>query len=134
MLIIDGNEYKIEQEQVNVSLYTVQGIKGYALFIKVSFTYNDKNGYFNLDAGYEKSDDIRYFLNREYKGIPFQNIDQVSFFEIFDTEKFLDTEIESDVILTLSDLKDNKVFAKIELNDELIKLNYEGYLEVEKWK
>ena len=66
------------------------------------------NGYLNLDAGFEKTNDINAFLNKEYNGIPFENDNQFIYFEVFDTEKFLDTEIESKIIIRLEDIKDNK--------------------------
>lgn len=84
----------------------------------------------NLDAGFEKSNDIKVFLNREYNGIPFENDNQFIYFEVFDTEKFLDTEIESKIMIKFEDLKDNKVKVFFELNDELIKIEFDGYLDI----
>ena len=49
---------------------------------------------------------------------------------MFDTEKFLDTEIESKIIIRLEDIKDNKAKVFFELNDELIKIKFDGYLDV----
>ena len=36
---------------------------------------------------------------------------------MFDTEKFLDTEIESEIVIELENIKENKVKVFFELND-----------------
>ena len=91
---------------------------------------NNETGYLNLSAGFEKSNNITEFLNREYKAIPYNGIDsEINMFEFYDTVKFLDTEIESEIKLKLDNIIDNKVKVYIELNDELIKINFDGYLD-----
>lgn len=50
--------------------------------------------------------------------------------EIFDTEKFLDTEIESEVMLKLENISDNKIETVLEVNDELIKIKFQDYLDI----
>ena len=66
-------------------------------------------------------------MNKIYNEVPFEND---IFFEIFDTEKFLDTEIESNIILKIKGIRDNKVETFFELNDELIKIKYSGFLDL----
>ncbi len=87
-----------------------------------------EKGYINLEAGFEKDSNINIFLNKEYSEIPFEND---VFFEVYDTEKFLDTEIESNIVLKLKEIHDNKVETFFELNDELIKIKYDGFLNLE---
>ena len=84
----------------------------------------------NLDAGFEKINDINVFINKEYNGIPFENDNQFIYFEVFDTKKFLDTEIESKIIIRIEEIKENKAKVFFELNDELIKIKFDGYLDV----
>ncbi len=67
-------------------------------------------------------------MNKNYNEVPFEND---IFFEVFDTEKFLDTEIESNIILKIKEIKDNKVEIFFELNDELIKIRYSGFLNLD---
>lgn len=131
MLSIDNKKLKVTKQEIFVGNIINNGIKGYDAWITLEFINEDTvKGYLNLDVGYEKSNDINVFLNREYNGIPFFDDDQFIYFEVFDTEKFLDTEIESNIIIKFEDIKDNKVKVSFELNDELINIKYTGYLGI----
>ena len=130
MLVIDDKEFEITESEIKVGGLTVIGDKGYDITIGLKFSYNEKSGYLHLDAGFEKNNDIKTFVNREYVGIPFENDNQYMYFEIFDTEKFLDTQIESEITLKISEIFDNKVRVTFELNDEFIKVKYDGYMEI----
>lgn len=127
MLYIDNKNIEVLEQKIFVGTYTKNGIKGYNINIKLTFINidNKEKGYINLDAGFEKDNNINCFLNKNYNGVPFENN---IFFEVFDTEKFLDTEIESNIILKIKELKDNKIETFFELNDELIKIKYDGFL------
>lgn len=48
--------------------------------------------------------------------------------EIFDTKTFIDF-IDSNVALEFGNIKDNKIYMKLDINDELIKIEYEGMTE-----
>lgn len=131
MLSIDNKKLKVTKQEIFVGNIINNGIKGYDAWITLEFINEDNvKGYLNLDVGYEKSNDINVFLNREYNGIPFFDDDQFICFEVFDTEKFLDTEIESNIVIKFEDIKGNKVKVSFELNDELIKIKYTGYLDI----
>lgn len=131
MFYIDNKDLKITKQEIYMGKFTNNGDEGYDICIRLKFINNDNTkGYLNLDAGFEKNDNINVFLNKEYNGIPFENDNQFIYFEVFDTEKFLDTEIESRIIIKFGDIKDNKVKAFFELNDELIKIRFDGYLDI----
>ena len=131
MLSIDNKKLKITKQEIFVGNIINNGLDGYDVGLTLEFINEDNvKGYLNLDVGYEKSNDINVFLNREYNGIPFFDDDQFIYFEVFDTEKFLDTEIESNIVIKFEDIKDNKVKVSFELNDELIKIKYTGYLGI----
>lgn len=131
MLSIDNKKLKVTKQEIFVGNIINNGLDGYDVGLTLEFINEDNvKGYLNLDVGYEKSNDINVFLNREYNGIPFFDDDQFIYFEVFDTEKFLDTEIESNIVIKFEDIKDNKVKVSFELNDELIKIKYNGYLDI----
>lgn len=131
MLYIDYKKLEITKQNIYVGRFTNHSEEGYNICIKLEFINNDNKGYLHLNAGFEKNNDINAFLNKEYNGIPFENNDnQYIFFEVFDTKKFLDTEIESKIIIRLKDMKDNKVETSFEVNDELIKIKFDGCLDV----
>lgn len=129
MLNIDNKELKVTKQQIKVEKCVNNKIKGYNVVVQPKFFNNDEKGYLNLSAGFEETDDIINFINKEYKGIPFNIENQINLFEVFDTNKFLDTEIESEIILKLKNIKDNMIEAYIEINDELINIKFNGYLE-----
>lgn len=131
MLSIDNKKLKVTKQEIFVGNIINNGLDGYDVGLTLEFINEDNvKGYLNLDVGYEKSNDINVFLNREYNGIPFFDDDQFIYFEVFDTEKFLDTEIESNIVIKFEDIKDNKVKVSFELNDELINIKYTGYLGI----
>ena len=45
-------------------------------------------------------------MNKNYNEVPFEND---IFFEVFDTEKFLDTEIESNIMLKIKGIKESEI-------------------------
>lgn len=130
MLYIDNKSIEVLEQKIFVGTYTKNGTKGYNINIQLTFINidNKEKGYINLDAGFEKDNNINCFLYKNYNEIPFENN---IFFEIFDTEKFLDTEIESNIVLKLKEIRDNKVETFFELNDELIKIKYDGFLDID---
>lgn len=131
MLYIDNKNLKITEQEIHVGRFTNNGDEGFNICIGLKFVNSDNTkGYLNLDVGFEKNNDINAFLNREYNGIPFESDNQFIYFEVFDTEKFLDTEIESKIIIRFEDIKDNKVKTFFELNDDLIKIKFDGYLDI----
>lgn len=128
MLYIDNKKIEVIEQKIFVGAYTKDKNKGHNINIQLSFINidNGEKGYINLNAGFEKDNDINCFLNKNYNEIPFEND---IFFEVYDTEKFLDTEIESNIILKIKGKKDNKVETSFELNDKLIKIKYNGFLD-----
>ncbi len=132
MLYIDDKNFQITKQEIYVGKFTNNGVKGYNICIKIDFvnTDNANKGYLYLNAGFEKTNNLNTFLNKKYNGIPFDCDNEFIWFEVFDTDKFLDTEIESKIIIKLGDIKDNKVKVFFELNDELIKIKFDGYLDI----
>ena len=52
------------------------------------------------------------------------------YFEVFDMVKFLDSEIESEIRIKINDIKDGKINVNFEVDDDLIKIKYDGNLMV----
>lgn len=134
MLYIDGKNVRVTKQCIRIRKFINSDELGYYVNIQLQFVNVDTNedGYINLDVGFEKDNDIKAFLNRKYVGKAFDSKDnQFIWFEIFDTEKFLDTEIEGQIVVKLGDIRNDKVDASFELNDELIKVKYDGYLDID---
>lgn len=133
MLYIDNKNIKVIEQKIYVMKYNRDGNKGYSVNIYLFFTNTDtkKNGYINLSAGFAKEDNITYFLNREYNGINGMLFGDDIFFEGFDTEEYFDTGIESNIVIKLKEIKDNKVKTYFEVDDELIKVKFDGFLNLD---
>lgn len=130
MLRIDDKKIEVSDQKIFIGTYTKNGNKGYNINIHLSFINidNKEKGYIHLDAGFEKDNNINCFLNKSYNEVPFEND---IFFEVFDTEKFLDTEIESNILLKIKKINNDKVEIFFELNDELIKIKYSGIFNLD---
>lgn len=132
MLCIDDKNLKITFQKIYIEKFGNNGDDGYNICIDLKFE-NEKNiqGYLNLSAGFEKTSDINVFLNKEYNGVPYENDEQFIWFEVFDTEKLLDTQIENNIKIKIGNMKNNKVEVFFKLNDKLIKIKFNGYIKYE---
>ena len=134
MLKINQKKMNLLKQTIKIGRFTKNSIKGYDININLIFENNNKKGYLNLSAGFENNNIITLFINKEYRGIPFDgNINnEINFFEIFDTEKFFDTEIENEIKLTIENIVDNRIKVIIVLNDDLIDISFNGFLDIVK--
>ena len=134
MLKINENKMNLLNQTLKIGRFTKNGIKGYDININLIFENNNQKGYLNLSAGFENYNIITSFINKEYRGIPFDGNtnNEINFFEIFDTEKFFDTEIENEIKLTIENIVDNKIKVMIVLNDNLINISFNGFLDIVK--
>ena len=76
MLYIDDKNLEVTKQTISIGNYIKNGKKGYNINIYLAFINiaTKENGYINLDVGFEKNNNIKNFLNKEYKGNTFQNI------------------------------------------------------------
>ena len=54
---------------------------------------------------------------------------KITMIEIFDTKNFVDF-IDSNVIVKFGNILDNQIGMDLKINDELIKLDYQGILDI----
>lgn len=127
MLLIDGREFEVTEETAFLGDISYNEVPGYNINFKLLFKDGDKNGYINLNTGFEKEKDINLFLNREYSGLNFDTY-PFMFFEVFDTVKFLDSEIECEIKIRIDNIIGDKVNVIFDIADDLIKIKYAGNL------
>ncbi|MDO4376000.1 MAG: hypothetical protein Q4C33_02375 [bacterium] len=127
MLLIDGKEFEVTEETTFLGNFNNNGVSGYNINFKLLFKDGNKNGYINLNTGFEKEKDINLFLNREYSGLNFDTC-PFMFFEVFDTVKFLDSEIECEIKIRINNIIGDKVNVTFDIDDDLIKIKYAGNL------
>ena len=134
MLLIDGKEYKITEEVVYVGAHTCNNVNGYNINFEISFNDGEDKGYLYLNTGFEKEKDINLFLNKRFTGLNFGDY-PFMFLEICDTKKYLDSEIESEITVEVMDLANCKLAVSINVDDDLIKIKYDGNMKlIEKLK
>lgn len=131
MLYIDNKKLQIIKQTISAGNYSKNEEEGYNINIHLSFINIETKvkGYLDLDVGFENDSNINNFLNKKYKGNIFQFDDDI-YLEVFDMEKFLDSEIESDIIVELKDKIDNKIETILIVEDDLIKIKYTGFLNI----
>lgn len=127
MLKIDNKNIELTKEEIYVRLFTLNKVEGHFLGIKLEFINKDtkEGGYINLDVGFNLSNDIKVFTNKDYQGIPYDKEPYI-YFEVFDTEKFYDTEIDEPINIKIGNIIDNKVNVSFEIKHKLINIKYKG--------
>ena len=133
MLYIDNQNLKIIKQVIRVGNISINNVMGHNMCMCLEFLgTGNKKGYLHLSFGFLKDANIDRFLNKVYYGIPFENKEAFITFEVFDTNKFLDTEIESEIVIRLNDISNEKVGVFFLVDDSLIKIKFDGYLDIDK--
>lgn len=128
MLTINNREVdKITKKEIIIKRAKENSKNGYSLAILVNFLIDNIEGYFTIDFGFvEKDTDLLF--NRKYIGNFFGSVGEDIVLEIFDTKQYLDSEIESPISIDLKS-NDDKIVAKINVNDEYLKLTFDDELD-----
>ena len=71
---------------------------------------------------------IIILLIKKYNELPSELNSKIDSVEIFDTKTFIDF-IDSNVTLEFENIKDNKIYMKLDIDDELIKIEYKEMAE-----
>ncbi len=71
--------------------------------------------------------DFKNIENKEYNELPTEP--KITHIEMFDTKNFIDF-IDSNVIVKFGNILDNQIGLDLKINDELIKLDYQGILDI----
>ena len=118
----------ISKKEIKVIKSIVNKSEEFGIEINVNFTINNINGYFTLNFAHQNNNDINTFINKTYKGNWYSGNGDI-LLEIYDTNNFYASEIMEDITIKLS-YKHGKIHALITLNDEIIKLIYDDYLNL----
>lgn len=139
MLNIDDKRLEIINQKICVGniekIYKNEVHKGHNINIKIEFinTNTKEKGYINLEAGFEDldKDNIKYFANKKYKGIPYDDDKQFITIEVYDTENLYSTHINEEMNIELKEIKDNKIKVLFEVNTDDINIKYDGNLDID---
>lgn len=125
MLKINNEKYNILSSEVRWVDATYNKRKGYSILVDIKLNHNGINGYINFYVDFLDNRDNNYIINKKYNELPSELNSKIYSVEIFDTKTFIDL-IDSNVTLEFGNIKDNKIYMKLDINDELIKIEYEG--------
>ena len=123
MLKINNEKYNILSSEVRWVDATYNKIKGYSILVDIKLNHNGINGYINFYVDFFDNRDDNYIINKKYVELPSELNSKIDSVEIFDTKTFIDF-IDSNVTLEFGNIKDNKIYLKLDINDELIKIEY----------
>lgn len=132
MLKVNNVDAKIIETNFKFSKYTCNGIpSGYCGFVRVTFEMNEKSGYFDFYVDNIPNQDVTYYINKEYYCIPEDNRAEINFLEIFDTQTFYDIGcFYNKMKVTFGDIYNNKIHAKIEIDEKVVSLSFDDYIEI----
>ena len=125
MLKINNEEYNVLSSEVRWVDATYNKRKGYTILVDIKLNHNGINGYINFYVDFFDNRDDNYIINKKYVELPSELNSKIDSVEIFDTKTFIDL-IDSNVNLEFGNIKDNKIYMKLDINDELIKIEYKG--------
>lgn len=129
MLKINNNKYKVLTSEIKYVNATHNERKGYSILVSLDIELNNVKGYISFYVDFFKDKDFKNIKNRKYVELPTELNSKITMIEIFDTANFIDF-IDSEVNLEFGNIYNNQIEMKLNINDELIKLEYKGLLSI----
>lgn len=129
MLRINNNEYKVLTSDLKYVDATYNSKKGYSILVSLDIQLNEIKGYISFYVDFFDDNDIKIIENRKYIELPTQLNSKISMIEIYDTNNFIDF-IDSEVNLEFGNIDNDRIEMKLNIDDELIKLEYKGLLNI----
>ncbi len=129
MLKINNKEYKVLTSDLKYVDATDNSKKGYSILVSLDIELNKVKGYISFYVDFFKDKDFKNIKNRKYIELPTELNSKITMIEIFDTANFIDF-IDSEVNLEFGNIYNNQIEMKLNINDELIKLEYKGLLSI----
>lgn len=129
MLKINNKEYKVLTSEIKYVNATHNARKGYSILVSLDIELNNVKGYISFYVDFFKDKDFKNIKNRKYIELPTELNSKITMIEIFDTADFIDF-IDSEVNLKFGNIYNNQIEMKLNINDELIKLEYKGLLNI----
>ena len=127
MLKINNNEYKVLSSEVKYVDATYNKLKGYSILVTLDIELNNIKGYISFYVDFFDVKDFKNIENRKYVELPTELDSKITMIEIFDTINFIDF-IDSEVNLEFGIINNNHIKINLSINDDLIKLEYQGLL------
>lgn len=129
MLKINNKDYKIISSNIKYvnALYNKE--KYYSIVVDIDIGLNKEKGYIRFYIDKFKNNNIKNIENKKFIDLPTNLDSRINMIEINDTEKYIDF-IDSEVIVEFNNIIDDKIETKIFIDDDNIKLDYQGLLDI----
>lgn len=129
MLYINNQEYKILTSEIRYVDSTIYKTKGYSILVEITFIHNNIKGYICFYVDFFDNKDFKNIENKTYIELPTNMHAKIDMIEIYDTENFIDF-IDSEVKVIFGNIIDNEIETEIYIDDEYIKVKYNGKLKL----
>ena len=129
MLRINNNEYKVLTSDLKYVDATYNSKKGYSILVSLDIQLNEIKGYLSFYVDFFDDNDIKIIENRKYIELPTELNSKISMIEIYDTNNFIDF-IDNEVNLEFGNIDNDRIEMNLNIDDELIKLEYKGLLNI----
>lgn len=129
MLKINNNEYKVLSSEIKYVQATYNNKKGYSILVSLDIELNNIKGYTSFYVDFFKTNDIKNIENKKYIELATESNSKITMIEILDTQNFIDF-IDSEINLEFGNIINNQIKMNLIINDSLIKLEYNGFLDI----
>ena len=129
MLRINNNEYNVLMSSIKCVEAIYNSQKGYSILVLLDIQLNGNKGYISFYVDFFDKNDIKNIENKKYIELPTELNSKISMIEIYDTQNFIDF-IDSEINLEFGNIDNNQIEMKLNIDDELIKLEYKGLLDI----
>lgn len=129
MLKINDKEYKVLTSEIKYASSMVNNQTGFTILVSIDLEKEGIKGYISFYVDYFKEKTIKNIENKKYIDLPTELDSKISMIEIFDTENFIDF-IDSEITVEFGKVIGNKIETKIFINDGLIRIEYQGLIDI----
>lgn len=129
MLKINNNEYKILSSEIKYAQATYNNKKGYSILVSLDIEFNNIKGYISFYVDFFETNDIKNIENKKYIELATESNSKITMIEILDTKNFIDF-IDSEINLEFGNIINNQIKMNLIIDDSLIKLEYNGFLDI----
>lgn len=129
MLKINNNEYNVLTSSIKYVEAIYNSQKVYSALVLLDIQLNGNKGYISFYIDFFDENDIKNIENKKYRELPTELNSKISMIEIYDTQNFIDF-IDSEINLEFGNIVNNQIEMKLDIDDELIKLEYKGLLGI----
>lgn len=130
MLKINDLDYSVLESTIKFIDATHHTTKGYSVLVSLDISLNDVSGYISFYVDFFNEKDIKLIENKTYVENLSDLDSKILMLEIYDTFQFVDF-VDNEMKVEFGSIEEDKIGINLSINDESIKLEYDGLLSIE---